>query len=196
LAARLAEEVEPRLNALGFKVRFVTDYSADAFGVKTPADLEVSSAFSLAALYLTNHRTGFEFLPPRVNSWQQFTARYSSRKLVTAGAAVGGIALLILAAFLVQEWQLSRLRNRWTAISPEVHDLENLQQQIRKFRPWYDDSVRNLSILRRITEAFPDDGAVSAKTVEIRENANVTCSGIATDNQALLRMLERLRATK
>ena len=75
LAARLAEEIEPRLNALGFKVRFVTDYSADAFGVKTPADIEVSAAFSLAALCLTDHRTGFEFLPPKVNSWQQFTAQ-------------------------------------------------------------------------------------------------------------------------
>jgi len=164
--------------------------------LKTPPDVEVTAAFSLAALYLTGQGAGFEFLPPKVKSWQQFTARYSSRKLVTASAAVGGVALIILAAFLFQEWQLSRLRNRWVAISPDVHELEGLQQQIRKFRPWYDDSIRNLSILRRITEAFPQDGAVSAKSVEIRETANVTCSGIAFDNQAFLKTLDRLRATR
>ena len=65
--ARLAEEVEPRLNALGFKVRFVTDYSADAFGLKTPPDVEVTAAFSLAALYLTGQGAGFEFLRVMLN---------------------------------------------------------------------------------------------------------------------------------
>ena len=196
LAARLAEEIEPRLNALGFKVRYVTDYSADAFGVKTPADAEVSAPFSLAALHLIGHGTGFEFLPPKVSALQQFTARYSSRKLVTAGVALGAAALLVGLAFAIQQWQLSSLRNRWIAMSGEVHDLDNLQQQIRRFRPWYDESVRTLSILRRVTEAFPEDGVVSAKTVEIRESSNVTCSGNASDNQALLRTQERLIKTR
>jgi len=196
LAARLAEEVEPRLNALGFKVRYVTEYSAEAFGVKTPADAEVSGPFSLAALYLIGRGSGFEFLPPKVSAWQQVTARYSSRKLVTAGAALAGIALLVGAAFAVQQWQLSSLRHRWAAMGREVHDLEDVQQQIRRFRPWYDDSIRTLSILRRVTEAFPEDGVVSAKTVEIRESSIVTCSGNTSDNQAFYRTLERLRANK
>ena len=44
-----------------------------------------------------------------------------------------------------------------------------MQQQIRKFRPWFDDSFRNLTILRKITEAFPEEGDVTAKTLEIRD---------------------------
>jgi hypothetical protein len=75
-------------------------------------------------------------------------------------------------------------------------ELETLQQQIRKFRPWFDDSLRSLSILRRLAEAFPEDGVVSAKTVEIRELAAVTCSGSAKDSPSLQKMLDRLSATK
>jgi len=196
LAARLAQEVEPRLNSMGLRVRYVIEYAADEFGLKTPPNAEVSAAFSLAALYLAGRGTGFEFLPPKVNTWQQFSARYSSRKLVTAGAALGAAALLIGGFFLFQQWQLSRLRNQWVSMSPEVKQLENLQQQIRKFRPWYDESLHSLSILRRVTEAFPEEGVVAAKTLEIRDLSNVTCSGTATDNQALLNTLGRLRATR
>jgi hypothetical protein len=81
-------------------------------------------------------------------------------------------------------------------MSPQVTELENVQQQIRRFRPWFDNSMSNLSILRRLTEAFPEDGVVSAKTVEIRDFSNVTCTGTARDNLALLKTLDHLRGTK
>jgi hypothetical protein len=65
--------------------------------------------------------------------------------------------------------------------------------KIKQFRPWFDESVRGLQILRRLTEAFPEDGSVTAKTIEIRDLTTVTCSGVARDYQALLRTVERLR---
>jgi hypothetical protein len=71
-----------------------------------------------------------------------------------------------------------------------------MQQQIKRFRPWFDDSCRSLRILRRLTDAFPQDGAVTAKTLEIRESALIACKGTARDNQALLQMLDRLRAAE
>ena len=78
----------------------------------------------------------------------------------------------------------------------QVHDLEGMQVQIRRFRPWFDNSFRNLTMLRKITEAFPEDGVVTAKTLEIRDVSSVSCSGVANDNQALLKMLDQLRASK
>src|SRR5207244_9408105 len=89
-----------------------------------------------------------------------------------AGATAGAAVSLIAGAFVIQQWQLSRLRSQWSAIAPKVTELDNLQQQIRKFRPWFDDSLRSLSILRRLTEAFPEDGVVSIKTLEIRESGD------------------------
>ena len=45
--------------------------------------------------------------------------------------------------------------------------------------PWFDGSFRNLAILRQLTLAFPEDGAVTAKTIEIRDGNTVSCSGTA-----------------
>jgi hypothetical protein len=77
-----------------------------------------------------------------------------------------------------------------------VKQLEGLQDQIRQFRPWYDESVRGLTILRRLTEAFPEDGSVTAKTVEIRDLNTITCTGIARNYPALLKTVERLRGVR
>jgi hypothetical protein len=81
-------------------------------------------------------------------------------------------------------------------MKPKFTELDGLQAQVRKYRPWYDENVTSLSILRRVTEAFPEDGVVSAKTIEIRNLSAVNCTGVARDNQSLLKTLDRLRATK
>jgi hypothetical protein len=47
--------------------------------------------------------------------------------------------------------------------------------------------------LKCLTEAFPEDGSVTAKTVEIRELNAVTCTGTARDRQALLKTIENVR---
>ncbi len=51
-----------------------------------------------------------------------------------------------------------------------------------------------MTILKSLTEAFPEDGSVTAKTVEIRDLNTVTCTGIARNYQALLKTVERLRS--
>ena len=79
-------------------------------------------------------------------------------------------------------------------MSAKVQELDGMQQQIQQYRPWFDESFRSLAILRQLTLAFPEDGAVTAKTMEIRNGNMVTCSGTAQDNAALLRMLSQLRA--
>jgi len=195
-ADELAEQLGPRLESLGIKVEQVKQYPPAEFGLQIPADTAVSPALSLAVRHLTGQVPTFEFLPPKVSAWQQLAGRYSSGKLARAGVAAGGIALLVVLAFLVQQVQLFYWHAKWSGMKTRVTELENMQQQIKKFRPWFDDSCRSLSILRRLTEAFPEDGTVSAKSVEIREPANVICSGTARDNAALLRTTDKLRGTK
>jgi hypothetical protein len=197
LVQRFVNDVTPRIESMGLRVELVGAYRADEFsGSQPPPDATVSPALSLAARHLTGARPLFEFLPPKVRPWRQFTTRFSSKKLAWTGATAGTVALLVVGAFLTQQWQLSRLQSQWTAMEPRVKELENLQQQIRKFRPWFDGSFPSLSILRKLTEAFPEDGAVSAKTVEIRNLATVTCSGTARNNQALLQMRDKLSASE
>ncbi|MCI0744398.1 MAG: hypothetical protein L0Y58_03230 [Verrucomicrobia subdivision 3 bacterium] len=190
------QEVMPGLAAMGLSVRWIERYTENEFPKKLPPEAEVSPALSLAARYLTSIGPAIDCLPPKTTALQQLTSRLSSRKLAWAGAAAAAIALLVGGAFGWQQWELSRLQRQWGAMEANVRELDNLQQRIKKFRPWFDESYASLSILRKLTEAFPEEGAVTAKTVEIRELSTVTCSGVARDNQAFLKMLDQLRASK
>jgi hypothetical protein len=137
----------------------------------------------------------FEFLPPRPTAWEQFNARYSSGRLRTIGTAAAVVFVLVAGPFLIQQWQLMRLQSRWNAMAKRAGELGGLNQKLQEYSPWSDNSVRALAILRQLTMAFPEDGAVSAKSVEIEDLATVTCTGTARDNASLLRMLEKLRHT-
>jgi hypothetical protein len=195
LAQQLSDEMELRLEPLGLKVETVVRYGDLKLGIPLPPDATVTPALSLAAARLAERRATFEFLPPRVTAWQQLATRYSSGKLRMGGAAAAGVGLIVAAAFGFQQLQLARLQVQWRGMAPKVRALEMVQQQIRQYRPWYDENVRALTILRQLTQAFPDDGVVSAKTVEIRDLSTVTCTGQTKDYQALLKTLDRLRGT-
>jgi len=196
LAAALLEGIQSAAQSMGMQVELVRSYSPNEFGRQLAADAPVSAALSLAAGSLAGRHPALDFLPPKVRPWDPIITRYSSKKLVPLGAAAGAIALLVASLFLIQQWQLSRWRGQWSAIDRKVTELDGLQVQIKQFRPWFDESFRSLSILRRLTEAFPEDGVVAAKTVEIRDQTDVTCSGTARDSQALLKTLDQLRGAK
>jgi hypothetical protein len=108
----------------------------------------------------------------------------------------GAVALIVLIAFLVQQIVLWHWEAKWNGMEKQVTELTQIRDEIRRYRPWYDESVRTLSILKRLTEAFPQDGSVSAKTVELRDPARVTCSGTARNREALIKALDLLRAAK
>ena len=177
LAQTLADEMELRFEPMGLSVEVVQVYLPDEFGVQLPPATPVSPAFSLAARRLAGQAPGFEFLPPKPTAWQRITTKYSSGRLRSAGAAAAGVVLVAGGLFIFQEIQLLLLRSQWSAMAAKAGELDGLQQQIRQYRPWFDDSCRSLSIMRQLTTAFPEDGAVTAKTVEIHDGNQVNCSG-------------------
>ena len=193
LAQQLADELTLRFEAMGFTIEVVSAYAPNEFGVQLPVEASLSPAFSLAARRLVEQAPTFEFLPPKPTLLQQISAKYSSGRLRTVGTAVAGVVLIVVGLFLFQQWQLMRLRSQWAKMEANVKELDNLQGKIRQYRPWFDDSFRSLSILRQLSKTFPEDGVVSAKTVEIRDGNVVTCTGNARDNAALLRTLSNLR---
>jgi hypothetical protein len=193
---RFADDLASRSKSMGLEVELVRTYPPAKSGMRMPSGTPVSPAVSLAARFLAGQGAEFEFLPPKVSAWKQFSNRYSSGKLAWTGAAVGVAAVVVALAFGIQQWQLVRWQTKWGAIKPRVTELEKMQDEIRRFRPWFDDSFRTLSILRRLTEAFPEDGAVSAKRVEIRDPAIVTCSGVARDINSALKVRNQLLAMK
>jgi hypothetical protein len=193
LAQQLADEMELRFEPMGLQVEIVSAYAPDEFGVQLPAAAPVSSAFSLAARELAEQPAAFNFLPPKPTFIEQLATKYSSGRLRTVGAAAAGIVAIVGLMFFIQEIQLWRLRSQWAKIAKPVAELSAVQDQIRQYRPWFDDSFRDLAILRQLSLAFPEDGAVTAKTIEIRDDNTVSCSGNARDTAALLAMQAKLR---
>jgi hypothetical protein len=178
-AQMLADEMDLRLESLGLEAE--------------PVPEDSSAAQSLAARYLSGAGAVFEFLAPRETTWQQMLRQYTSGRYRPAVATAAALVALVGGAFAAQQWQLARLRSQWKTMEKPVAELGAMQEQIRQYRPWFDDSFRSLSILRQLTLAFPEDGVVSAKSVEIRDVNMVSCSGVARDNAALLRTLSQLR---
>jgi hypothetical protein len=191
-ATELAEELGGTAADWGLKLEHVRDHAATEFGLKLPAGTPISGALSVAVRQLAG-QGGMEFLPSRISPLTRFAERYSSGKLAYAGAGAGAVALVVLVTFLVQQIVLWHWQSKWTGMEKQVTELTQMRDQIRRYRPWYDESVRTLSILKRLTEAFPQDGAISAKTVELREPAQVTCSGTARNREALIQALDQLR---
>jgi hypothetical protein len=194
-ADALTEHLRPRASALGLPIEQLRDLDHQEAGLRLPPATAISAPLRLAVHRLAGRPTPLEFLPPRVSPWQQFRARYATGRFAWAGLAAGAAAVVLLGMFLFQQWQLWRWGSRWAAMQSRVRVLQQVQQQIRTYRPWFDESLRSLSILRRLTEAFPEDGAVSAKAVEIR-GVKVTCSGNARDPDALFKAMDQLRAAR
>ena len=194
-AQELAEELRGCGESLGLKIEHVRDHPAEEFGIKIPSGTPVSAALSVAVRRLAGQK-GMDFLPPKISPWKQFATRYSSGKLAYAGAGAGAVALVILLAFFVQQIVLWHWQSKWASMEQKVVELTQTRDQIRRYRPWYDDSVRTLSILKRLTEAFPQDGAVSAKTIQLRAPATVTCTGTARSLPSLTKAFDQLRVAK
>ena len=161
-------------------------------------NLAAEMAERLAGNWLEGGAPELEFLPPRPNRWTVFMARYSSKRLATAGFAVAAAVVVFVAAFGWHEYRRWSLRKEWAGMQAQVTQLDKVQASIREFRPWYDVHFRALSVLRRVTDCFPDNGSVTAKSFEMHGTANtvVTISGTARDSASLLRVQEQLHKAR
>jgi GAF domain-containing protein len=156
-------------------------------------------AEGIANHWLTPTGSEVEFLPPRPGRWSLLMARYNSKRLATAGLALGGAVVLALVAFGWQEIRLQLLRSEWRGMQVRAGVLTEIQDRIRDYRPWYDRSFPDLRILARVTQCFPDNGSVTARSFDIHHVANVTTvniTGTAQDDRALLRTQDQLRKAR
>jgi hypothetical protein len=194
LAQTLADELELRFEPAGLKTEMVSAYAPAEFGATLPVESPVSPAFSLAARAVMEQRPAFEFLPPKPSALEQFVTKYSSGRLGMTGMIAAGVAVIVIGLFLFQQFQLWSLRSQWSHIEKQVADLQGVEANIQQYRPWYGGTYPNLAVLRQLTLAFPEDGSVTAKTIEIQNGNTVNCSGTARDYAALLAMQAGLRA--
>jgi hypothetical protein len=192
ITRQFVHEISPRLTAMGLTVEASEKASNASFDKALPSDLAASGAVALAAAWVRGADTTPEFLPPKVQPWQQWMNKgLSARKLIWVGEAAGAVVGCVILAFAVQQWQLSSLRGKWAKLQPKVAELTATQDNIRQFRDYYDQAARNVSIWAKLATVLPRDNSVSLKTMEVREG-NVTCTGVARDNDAFGRVFSKL----
>ena len=197
LARQFMSEISPRLDAMGLRLEPMDRASAAQFDRALPPEIALSPALAVAANQVRGVMSGPEFLPPRVHPLQQFVnTRLGSKKLAWAGAAALLVVLVVGGMFTWQESQLLYWRAQSKRIEPRVKVVKAAEAQIKTYRPWFDQSAPALRILRQLTEAFPETGVVTAKTIQIRNLSEVTCSGVARDNQSYRKVLDQLGAAK
>ena len=189
LAESLAGALSARWAVSGFRVEV---RSPEIPGLPPATASGVSAV--VAARVLTARPAVLEFLPPKPSAIRMFLARHAQGPRRTVWTVAGAVTAVVALAFAVQQVQLSLLESRWSGLSGKVRELERIQQDLRQFRPWTPESARGLAILEALTSAFPENGSVTAKVVEIRESGEVVCSGTATDSPAFLAMTARLSA--
>jgi len=85
------------------------------------------------------------------------------------------------------------LNSQWSHMKVKVGQLQALQDQIRQYQSWYGGTFNNLSVLRQLSLSFPENGSVTAKTIEIHDGNTVTCSGTALNYASLLAMQSSLQ---
>ena len=189
LAESLAGALSSRWAVSGFRVEV---RSPEIPGLPTQPAPAPSAV--VAARILAGRPATLEFLPPKPSVFRQFLARHAQGPRRTVWTVAGAVTAVVVLAFLVQQVQLSLLESRWAALSGKVRELERIQQELRQYRPWTPEAARGLAILEALSNAFPENGSVTAKVVEIRESGEVVCSGTATDSPAFLAMTSRLSA--
>jgi hypothetical protein len=91
-----------------------------------------------------------------------------------------------------REYHARRLADRWAAVEITVSELETMQRNIRRFRPWFDGRAPSLNALQDLSAAFPVHGDVWARTVEIDAEEGVTCSGFARTQENAVDMAHRI----
>ncbi|MCD6287604.1 MAG: hypothetical protein J7M12_00675 [Candidatus Hydrogenedentes bacterium] len=196
--------VEPRVDELVDSLRqsFATQDIPVERGLVPNVDMNGSDplcspvAAAAAARLLLGAESSLEFMPPHVSMIKRVAGRVTSRATLWLATATCFIAIAIGGMFLLQHIKLSRLETYWAGIEPTVKEARAIQEKIKAFRPWFDDSPQTLMIARKLTEAFPEQGTVWVKSISMKNDlTEISCTGYARDDAGWMDVLDRLRDT-
>jgi len=143
--------------------------------------------------WLENQSVPFEFLPPRISTWERLLQRSAKGPGRLAAEIGAGVVALFVVAMIAHIQYYKHLEKRWQAMKPAVSQLQEIQSKIQKFRSWFAEEPVTLSVANHIAEAFPVEGRIWARILQIKSDGTVRISGRARDNQSLLQLLEKFR---
>jgi hypothetical protein len=158
-----------------------------------PAGAVAHPAIDAANQFLREQPVAFELVVRQASQWQTALARVDGKRRRWAVAAALGLIVLPALIFMIRSHTESSLEAEWNAMRGEVSELETLQQRIRQFRPWFEQTPQALQCLEALVSCFPESGEVWAKSTQLSETGKVTCTGFARQQSSILSLLDRLR---
>jgi hypothetical protein len=168
---------------------------------ETPRNLQTAQGcpglIAATARALSGAAPALELTPPKRNErkWS-LGARFPARSARWgAGLAVGAV-LLVIGAFLFQSQQLAGLEDQWSTLGPRFGTAKALQDRVKKYRSWYDNTIPSLEIPKFLAAAFPADGSVWLKSLRVKERTTATCTGNAASRDEWMRVMEELGKNK
>jgi hypothetical protein len=188
-ARRLCLEIRGDLQRMGISAPDGDEAAADPAMSNDPG-----AAAAAAGRLLRGETVPFEFVVPEVRRWEATLTRLNIQKNRRVAGAVVGLILLPLFLFFVRSEMESHLNNEWDAMRDNVAQLDALQQKIHRFRPWFNPAPETVQALETLIAAFPEQGDVWAKSIQITPGYHVTCTCFARNYSVLQPMLDRLRA--
>ena len=151
-------------------------------------------ARAAAARHLQGRPVLFEFVAPEVTRWQVFRRRYDTRRHRWLAGIVLAVLVLPAVVLLVRSRIEGNLRREWDQMRPVAAELTALQDRIRQFRPWFDNEPHGVNALAGLVAAFPESGEVWARSVELKADSRIVCTGFARSPEAWMGFSDRLRA--
>jgi hypothetical protein len=189
-ARRLCTEIRDDLQRMGIRAIDCEAAAAPDPGATSGA----GAAADAAGRMLRGETVPFEFIVPEVKRWEATFVRLNTKRNRWIVVGVLGVIFLPVFLFIVRSEYESHLNAEWDAMRDNVAQLDALTQKIHRFRPWFDPQPETLKAIESLIAAFPEQGDVWAKSVQISPGYHVTCTGFARSQAALLPMLDRLRA--
>ncbi|HEX4083817.1 MAG TPA: PilN domain-containing protein [Chthoniobacteraceae bacterium] len=156
---------------------------------------EIGAATVATRTYLRRQPVAFELVVPETTRWQSMMKQFDSakrRRLVFAAVVIVLFPLLML---FIRSRIESHLQDEWDSMESTADDLGDIQKKIQHFQPWFDPVPVGVRELENIATAFPKEGDVWAKSIQVAEDHKVTCTGYARSHPALLALMDHMRAS-
>jgi len=152
-----------------------------------------ASAAALAAAGLEPGLAPFDLLHSRLalrptRHWVRWAAWAG---FLLLAFAVGGSALVMDRSERKRE--IAAMQTRLDQMAPSIAEAERIVECVKQARGWYDRRPPFLDCLVALTGAFPESGDIWATSLAVRDDMRGVLSGKATDEQAVLEVLDALQ---
>jgi len=208
---RLPEAVRQQIRNAAFsgpsaeKLCVQTRYDLLRMGIESPeckfapatADSSteaVGAAAETARRKLREQPIAFEFVVPEAKRWQALFDRVDTTRRRRLLIGAGALLLLPLLLLFIRSEIESHLQGQWDAMAQNAGELDALQKQIHQYQPWFEPTPQGLQVMQSLVSAFPEQGDVWAKSIQVSETHKVTCTGFARNQPALMELMQRMRA--